>query len=170
MDAEAALAPLLAAHQQVAAERDEARERVEKLEADVRAAVVEIGNQARARGEAEGALRVSEMASIVDGWRVRALAAEAALATANAELARRQKALLLLLPFVDFSGGEGLLWVEEEAANRPEMDAGDLCVAAANALGLDFGGEAYLALTEDGHRSITALARAATAREGQADE
>ncbi|WP_147018423.1 hypothetical protein [Methylorubrum extorquens] len=62
--------------------------RIEKLEADVRATVLEIGEQARARGEAEGALRVSEMAGIVDGWRERALAAEAREHDTRTALAR----------------------------------------------------------------------------------
>lgn len=48
-----------------------------KARADQHAMLVAIGEHARARGEAEGALMVSEQAGIVEGWRTRALAAEA---------------------------------------------------------------------------------------------
>lgn len=45
--------------------------------ADQRAMLIQVGEHARARGEAEGALWISEKAGIVEGWRARALAAEA---------------------------------------------------------------------------------------------
>lgn len=45
--------------------------------ADQRAMLVQVGEHARARGEAEGALLISEKAGIVEGWRDRARAAEA---------------------------------------------------------------------------------------------
>lgn len=51
-------------------ERDEAR-------AVQQAMLIQIGDLARARGEAEGALAISEKAGIVEGWRDRALTAEA---------------------------------------------------------------------------------------------
>ncbi|SFJ68289.1 hypothetical protein [Methylobacterium brachiatum] len=45
--------------------------------ASLAAAVVQISDLAQAKGEAEGRLRASEMAGAVEGWRERALKAEA---------------------------------------------------------------------------------------------
>jgi len=78
---------------QAVAERDEARAECERLRGDLAAAVVEVGNQARARGEAEGALRASELAGIVDNWRDHAKAAQADVARLSAEVEARDKAL-----------------------------------------------------------------------------
>ena len=54
----------------LSAERDELKQSLEK-------AVMACGEQARARGEAEGKLAASEMAGVVEGWKARAEAAEA---------------------------------------------------------------------------------------------
>ena len=108
---------LLAAHQQVTAERDEDRAELARL---------------RAEGEA------------------------------------KDRALKLLLPFVDYAAGEGLMFLGSDDTERPEMDAADLCIAAAAALGLELGDPEFLALVEEGQAAIAA--RAATAREGQADD
>ena len=54
----------------LSAERDALSSALEK-------AVLACGEQARARGEAEGKLAASEMAGVVDGWKARAEAAEA---------------------------------------------------------------------------------------------
>ena len=56
----------------LSAERDALKQSLEK-------AVFACGDQARARGEAEGKLAASEMAGVVDGWKARAEAAEADL-------------------------------------------------------------------------------------------
>lgn len=55
---------------------------IEKLRAGRDAAILSMGEQARLRGEAEGALRASELAGVVEGWQRRAEAAEARLAEA----------------------------------------------------------------------------------------
>jgi len=67
---------------QVKAERDALKQSLEK-------AVLACGEQARARGEAEGKLAASEMAGVVDGWKARAEAAEAAIRAAFDRLDRR---------------------------------------------------------------------------------
>lgn len=67
----------------------------DRLRSDLTAAVVKVGIQAQARGEAEGRLRASEMAGVVEGWRERAEAAEAALREKDREIER-------LLHFVDY--------------------------------------------------------------------
>ena len=54
----------------LSAERDELKQSLEK-------AVMACGEQARARGEAEGRLTASEMAGVVEGWKARAADAEA---------------------------------------------------------------------------------------------
>ena len=64
----------------LSAERDELKQSLEK-------AVMACGEQARARGEAEGRLAVSEMAGVVGGWKARAEAAEAERDALRAELA-----------------------------------------------------------------------------------
>ena len=91
------------------AERAEAaalREQLAKAQADLQAAVIEVGEQVRARGEAEGKLRASEMAGIVDGWIGRATAAEQERDTAREECARlREENRILrdaLKPFAQF--------------------------------------------------------------------
>lgn len=103
--------------------------------------------------------------------RSRAALAEAALATANTELTRFQaegeakdRALKLLLPFVDYAAGEGLMFRGSDDTERPEMDAADICCAVAEALGMELGDPEFLALVEEGQTAIAA--RAATAREG----
>ena len=104
----------------------------------------------------------------------RLAAAEASLATANAELARlraegeaKDRALKLLLPFVDYAAGEGLMFLGSDDTERPEMDAADICFGVAEALGMELGDPEFLALVEEGQAAIAA--RAATASEGQAD-
>ena len=64
----------------LSAERDALKQSLEK-------AVMACGEQARARGEAEGRLAVSEMAGVVDSWKARAKAAEAERDALKAELA-----------------------------------------------------------------------------------
>ena len=103
----------------------------------------------------------------------RLAAAEASLATATSELARlraegeaKDRALKILLPFVDYAAGEGLMFRGSDDTDRPDMDAADLCIAAAAAMGLELGDPGYCALVERGEQEIIALARAATAREG----
>jgi hypothetical protein len=49
----------------------------DQLAADLRKAAVQISDLAQAKGEAEGRLLASEMAGVVEGWRERALKAEA---------------------------------------------------------------------------------------------
>jgi len=95
-------------------------------------------------------------------------AAEARAAQLQAEVEAKDRAILLLLPFVDYAAGEGLMFVETEDGEHPEMDAADIMAAVAEALGLELGSDAYLSLLPKGYFAIrTALAaRAATAREG----
>ena len=50
------------------------------------AAILAASEHARARGEAEGALHVSELAGVVDGWKARAEAAEKRIAELEAGL------------------------------------------------------------------------------------
>ncbi|ACS41624.1 hypothetical protein [Methylorubrum extorquens] len=92
-------------------------------------------------------------------------AAEARAAQLQAEVEAKDRAILLLLPFVDYAAGEGLMFVETEDGDHPEMDAADIMAATADALGLELGSDAYLSLLPDGYAAIRA-ARAATAREG----
>ena len=61
-----------------------------KLRSDLAAAVILVGEHARARGEAEGRLRVAELPGIVEGWRDRATAAEDKLKDQEAEIERLQ--------------------------------------------------------------------------------
>jgi len=70
----------------LSAERDALKQSLEK-------AVLACGEQARARGEAEGKLAASEMVGVVDGWKDRAEAAEAARDTLKAGVARLRDAL-----------------------------------------------------------------------------
>ncbi|WP_158020071.1 hypothetical protein [Methylorubrum extorquens] len=132
----------------------------------------------RVTAERDAAIKTCEMAATSGGFyarhaenaEARAVRAEDALATAAAEAARlrgeveaRDLAILLLLPFVDYAAGEGLMFVETEDGEHPEMDAADIMAAAAKALGLELGSDAYLALLPKGYFAIrTALARAAT--------
>ena len=51
--------------------------RIAELEAELKAALREVGKHAREAGEAIGRLEMSEAAGIVEGWRERAAAAEA---------------------------------------------------------------------------------------------
>ena len=50
---------------------------VAPIKADLAAAVIQVGEQARLRGEAEGKMLAAEMPGILDGWMDRANAAEA---------------------------------------------------------------------------------------------
>lgn len=135
--------------QRVTAERDEARARADRIDAKL--------------GELNAAVR--ECLPPVDVLVAEREAAEAALATAEARAAQLQaeveakdRAILLLLPFVDYAAGEGLMFVETEDGERPEMDAADIMAAVAEALGLELGSDAYLALLPKGYFAIrTAL-------------
>lgn len=117
--------------------------------------MVEVGNQARARGEAEGALRISEAAGIVDGWRERAASAEAFLATATSELARLRGDVELLSRAIDTAKAEVGFAQQDEvdgsshASRRVRFRS---ILDALNGVG--------------DPKTRTALARAATAREG----
>lgn len=165
---------LLAAHQQVTAERDEADRRAGAAEREAE----RDREDARARSawlhQAKGQAGYSTNVSFDKVW-AETLEKAARADTATSELARlraegeaKDRALLLLLPFVDYAAGEGLMFVETEDGEHPEMDAADIMGLAAEALGLELGSDAYLALLPAGHAAIRA-ARAATAREGQAD-
>lgn len=162
------LAPILADLQRVTAERD-----AEQAE-DARFAI--------AYTTARGAMDYEHMARVLSGRlrrmdrraaaaNRRADAAEARAAQLQAEVEAKDRAILLLLPFVDYAAGEGLMFVETEDGEHPEMDAADIMAAVAEALGLELGSDAYLSLLPKGYFAIrTALAaRAATAREGRAD-
>ena len=70
----------------LSAERDALSSALEK-------AVLACGEQARARGEAEGKLAASEMAGVVDGWKARAEAAEAERDALRAQVERAETAL-----------------------------------------------------------------------------
>ncbi len=59
------------------------RAQLAKAQSERDAAITALFEAARKRGEAEGKLAASEMAGVVDGWRDRALNAEAQLATAR---------------------------------------------------------------------------------------
>lgn len=50
---------------------------IARLRRDQAAMLIQVGDHARARGEAEGALMMSERAGVLEEWRTRALAAEA---------------------------------------------------------------------------------------------
>lgn len=139
----------------------------------------------RVTAERDAAIKTCEMTAMSGGFyarhaentEARAVRAETALATATAEAASlraeveaKDRAVLLLLPFVDYAAGEGLMFVETEDGEHPEMDAADIMAAAAEALGLELGSDAYLSLLPKGYFAIrTALARAATAGEGRSD-
>lgn len=147
----------LAALQQVTAERDEARDLAYELKL------------AAAGGE-----DVPGSANLVTVEDVRRWRDEDArfVSTATSELARlraegeaKDRALLLLLPFVDYAAGEGLMFVETEDGEHPEMDAADIVIAAAKEIGLELGSDASEAFLAAGYDAIRA-ARAATAREG----
>ena len=73
----------------LSAERDRLRSALEK-------AVLACGNQARARGEAEGKLAASEMAGVVDGWKARAEASEAERDALKAKLIEAADALKMV--------------------------------------------------------------------------
>jgi hypothetical protein len=64
------------------------RAQLAEVEAERDAAIAAMSEAARKRGEAEGKLAASEMAGVVEGWRDRALKAEARLATARADAVR----------------------------------------------------------------------------------
>jgi len=64
------------------------RAQLAEVEAERDAAIASMTDAARKRGEAEGKLAASEMAGVVEGWRDRAIKAEAALATARADAVR----------------------------------------------------------------------------------
>ena len=66
------------------------------------------------------------------------------------------RAALLLLPFVDMAAGEGLEWAEQEGVS-PRMDAAELCVAFAEAMGCELGDAAYTAMMTEGEAAIAAL-------------
>lgn len=139
----------LADLQQATAERDEARKEARDLREGIRDACDEATHHRNA-----------------------CLIAQSALATANAELAQLQaeveakdRAILLLLPFVDYAAGEGLMFVETEDGEHPEMDAADIVIAAAKEIGLELSSDASEAFLAEGYAAIRA-ARAATAREG----
>ena len=70
-----------AALRALSAERDALSSALEK-------AVLACGEQARARGEAEGKLAASEMAGVLDGWKARTEASEAERAALEASLRR----------------------------------------------------------------------------------
>lgn len=74
------LATLRARATAAEAERD-------KFRSDLAAAVILVGEHARARGEAEGRLRVAELPGIVEVWQDRATAAEDKLKDREAEIA-----------------------------------------------------------------------------------
>ncbi|TXN80620.1 hypothetical protein [Methylobacterium sp. WL8] len=82
---------------------------------------------------------------------------------AEAERDRLAAALRLLLPFVDRTAGEGVMWLED--CDSPQMDAADLCIAAAEALGMELGDDAYSAILKQGEADIRA-ARALTSTKG----
>ncbi len=147
------LAPLLAAHQQVTSENTNLRKQLESC-------AIAVGH--------------SPIASYPISTSIHRLRnhADTALATATSELARlraegeaKDRALLLLLPFVDYAAGEGLMFVETEDGEHPEMDAADIVIAAAKEIGLELGSDASEAFLAAGYDAIRA-ARAATAREG----
>lgn len=60
-------------------QKDTAEAEVERVRGERDAAIMEVSRQAAARGRAEGALEASETVGVVEGWRARAEAAEAAL-------------------------------------------------------------------------------------------
>lgn len=64
---------------------DEAAALIERQAAEVAAAVAECSKWARLAGEAEGKLKASEMAGVVEGWQERCFKAEAQLAEAQSE-------------------------------------------------------------------------------------
>lgn len=144
----------------VTAERDEAREEAYDLKL------------AAAGGEDVPGSANLVTAEDVRRWRdeeTRALAAaEARAAQLQAEVEAKDRAILLLFPFVDYAAVEGLMFVETEDGDHPEMDAADIMAATADALGLELCSDAYLSLLPDGYAAIRA-ARAATAREGEAE-
>lgn len=147
------LAPILAALQRVTAERDEALIVAHTMREGVRDAADEATYHRN---------------NCLIAQREKA-AAEARAAQLQAEVEAKDRAILLLLPFVDYAAGEGLMFVETDDGEHPEMDAADIMAAVAEALGLELGSDAYLSLLPKGYFAIrTALAaRAATAREGQ---
>lgn len=129
------LAPHLAAHQQVTAERD--------AKADV----------------------LAEMKLCAEASAVEREMLLAELARLRAEGEAKDRALKLLLPFVDYAAGEGLMFLGSDDTERPKMDAADICFGVAEALGMELGDPEFLALLEEGQAAIAA--RAATAREGE---
>lgn len=76
-------------------------------------------------------------------------------ARAEAEVARLTAALNLLLPFVDHAAGQGLLFFI--GSGEPDMDAADLCMAAARELGIECGGDEYDAILAAGKAARAAL-------------
>jgi len=69
-------------------ERDALRAQLAKAHSERDAAIAAMSEAARKLGEAEGKLAASEMVGVVEGWRDRALKAEASLATARADALR----------------------------------------------------------------------------------
>lgn len=70
----------------------------DRLQEAVKEAVATVSNAARAQGEAEGRLRVSETAGIIEGWREHAERAEAALTAKERECEGLREALLIAAP------------------------------------------------------------------------
>jgi hypothetical protein len=68
------------------------------------AAIAAMSQAARKRGEAEGKLAASETAGVVEGWRDRALKAEAALATARADAVRETASVARQHIYYDSAG------------------------------------------------------------------
>lgn len=91
----------------------------------------------------------------------------AALHKHRAEVEAKTQALLLLLPFVDFAAGEGLEFIPDPDEPGPNLDAAELCGAAARVLGFELGDPDYVALLDAG---CTALARAADKAETEGSE
>ena len=138
------------------------------LEADLQRATAErdaLGDQA---GRLVSIKQMQQAAAQIAELQAALATAEARAAQLQAEVEARDLAILLLLPFVDYAAGEGLMFVETEDGEHPEMDAAVLVAAAAEVLGLELGSHAYLSLLPKGYFAIrTALAPNTT--EGRTD-
>ncbi|WP_232629107.1 hypothetical protein [Methylobacterium sp. Leaf118] len=93
----------------------------------------------------------------------RLAAAETALDALSAEVEalrarveRNERALVLLLPFVDFAAGEGLSFDPDPNDMGARLDACDLCVAAAEALGHELGDPDYMTRLAAGKAAVRA--------------
>ena len=98
----------------LSAERDALKQSLEK-------AVFACGDQARARGEAEGKLAASEMAGVVDGWKARAEAAEAAESERDAlkaELAEAVGVLQMIVGGAVYTAADGFSKPHEPEQSR----------------------------------------------------